>query len=250
MVTDINEDGLRSAFTPGENLRLRRLDIRSPQEWSRALDETLQAYGCLDYLFNIAGVVLPAFLLESTLEEIERQIDINLKGTIYGTYFAARAMSQQGSGHIINVASLAGVSPVPGMEIYTASKFGIRGFSIAAGIKLREQGIYVTVVCPDLMDTPMLDVQLRRPRESALAFAASRPLRVEDVEHALYRAMRRRPLEVTIPLSRGLLAKLGNALPSLGPWLYRLLSPRGLKRAERMRLERPSPETPGGGNVL
>jgi len=250
MLADINEDGLRAAFAAGENLRLRRLDIRAPQEWSQALDETLQAYGRLDYLFNIAGVVLPAFLLESTLEEIDRQIDTNLKGTIYGTYFAARLMSEQGCGHIINVASLAGVSPVPGMEIYTASKFGIRGFSIAAGIRLREQGVFVTVVCPDLMDTPMLDVQLRRPRESALAFAASRPLNVEDVERALYRAMRRKPLEVTIPLGRGLLAKLGNALPALGPWLYRLLSPRGLKRAEQMRLERPSPERRGGGSVF
>lgn len=235
MLTDVHEAGLRAAFTPQENLRLRRLDIRSPEEWSQALEETLQAFGRLDYLFNIAGVVLPSFLLETTLEEIDRQLDTNLKGTVYGTYLAARVMSRQGGGHIINVASLAGVSPIPGLDIYTASKFGVRGFSIAAGITLREKGIYVTVVCPDLMDTPMLDVQLQRARESALAFAASRPLRVEDVEQAIYRAMRKKPLEITLPASRGLLAKIGNAFPALGPTLYRLLAPRGLRRAAKIK---------------
>ncbi|RME88875.1 MAG: SDR family oxidoreductase [Anaerolineae bacterium] len=234
MLTDVREDALREAFTPSGDVHLRQLDIRSADEWQRALDETLEAFGRLDYLFNIAGIVIPSFLTDTSLEDIERQIDTNLKGTIYGTYFAARRMVDQGSGHILNMASLAGVSPVPGMEIYTASKFGVRGFSIAAGITLREHGVYVTVICPDLINTPMLDVQLERPKESALAFASSRPLEVEEVVNAILYAMRKKPLEVTLPLSRGVLAKIGSTFPSLGPFIYRVLRSRGLKRAANM----------------
>ncbi len=234
MLTDIQEEALRAAFPSSETVQTRRLDIRSAEEWERLLGETLHLFGRLDYLFNIAGVVLPAFLLNTTREEIDRQIDTNLKGTVYGTHLAARIMSHQGHGHIINMASLAGVAPIPGMEAYTASKFGVRGFSLAAGIALREKGVHVTVICPDLIDTPMLDVQLQRPDESALAFATSRPLRVEQVTQAILHAMERKPLEVTLPVSRGLLAKLGNAIPALGPFLYRYLRQRGLQRAARL----------------
>ncbi len=237
VLTDLRKEALRAAFTPSEHIRLRQLDIRSADEWQRALDGTLQAFGRLDYLFNIAGIVLPSFLVDAPLEDIERQIDTNLKGTIYGTYFAARIMVRQRNGHILNMASLAGVSPIPGMEAYTASKFGVRGFSIASGITLREHGVYVTVICPDLINTPMLKVQLERPEESALAFAASRPLEVEEVVQAILRAMRRKPLEVTLPPSRGLLAKIGSTLPALGPFIYRLLRARGVKRAASLSRE-------------
>ncbi len=234
MLTDIQEEALRATFPLSDNVQTHILDVRRADEWTRLLEETVHLFGRLDYLFNIAGVVLPAFLSDTTIEEIDRQIDTNLKGTIYGTYLAARLMIQQGHGHILNMASLAGVAPVPGMEAYTASKFGVRGFSLAAGIALREKGVYVTVICPDLIDTPMLDVQLKRPEESALAFAASQPLRVEQVTQAILRAMEQKPLEVILPISRGLLARIGNAFPALGPFLYRYLRWRGLQRAAHL----------------
>ena len=78
-----------------------------------------------------------------------------------------------GSGHIVNIASLASLVPSPGLALYSASKYAVRAFSLAAAEELREHGVAVTTVCPDAVRTAMLDKQLDYP-EAALTFTAPR----------------------------------------------------------------------------
>ena len=143
-------------------------------------------------------------------------------------------------GHIINMASLAGVSPTPGTAIYSATKFGLRAVSIAAAIELRPRGVYVTVICPDLVNTALFDqhVEDADPEAAALVFSGPRALTVDEVSEAIFRAMCDRPLEIDLPFSRGLLAKLSSAVPGLLLALYGLLTRRGIKQFERARRER------------
>lgn len=239
VLADANEDGLSAAFEPREGLVLRAFDVRSPEAWQALADETVERFGRIDYLFNIAGGGRPGFLLDVPNQAVDTIVDVNLKGPVFGMKAVAPIMVRQQSGHIINVASLAGVSPTPGNEIYSAAKFGLRAVSLASAIRLRPKGVYVTAVCPDLVNTPALARQLDlEPQDVALIHSGPHPLRVDDIARAFFRAMRDRPLELMVPGWRGWLAKITNLFPPLMTHLYGPLLRRGLRHVAERRMER------------
>lgn len=218
------------------------LDVTSPQAWDEALAATRQRFGPrLDVVVNNAGYLEPAWIHEVTPEQIERHLSVNVRGVMLGTRAAARAMLDQGDGtagprgHIVNIASLAGVAAVPGIAVYSASKFAVRGFSLAAAEELAPHGIAVTAICPDAIHTPMLDLQVDY-EEAALSFSSSRVLSVHDVERVLIRkVLPKRPLEVLVPGSRGWTAKVASAFPRLARPIARRLWKVGEKRRRRWR---------------
>ncbi|MGO9763114.1 MAG: SDR family oxidoreductase [Solirubrobacteraceae bacterium] len=240
VLADVNGAALAEAFTLDERLVLQAFDVRSVEAWQRVVAETLARFGAIDYLCNIAGIDRPAMFIDQPLGNIDDLVDINLKGSLYGMRIVAEHMAARGSGHIINMASLAGVTPTPGTSIYSATKFGLRGVSIAAAVELRSRGVYVTVICPDLIDTALLDQHLdnRDAEAVGLIFSGPRPLTAEQVSEAIFRAMRDRPLEIDLPLSRGLLAKLSSAVPGTLLMLYEPLKRKGIRQLERARRER------------
>jgi len=238
VLADINEEGLRAAFKPSEHVRLHLLDIRSVGQWRSVIDDALQNFGRVDYLFNVAGANRPMFFRDQPIEAIDRVIDVNLKGALIGMKLVGDAMLKQGSGHIINVASLAGLSPTPGNALYSAAKGGLRNASIAAAVEWRKRGVAVTVVSPDLVDTPILQERLESANEEAALAFTGITLTVVDLEQAFWKAMRDQPLEINLPRWRGWLAKLNHVNPSLMFWLYEPMKKRGMKRLERIRKER------------
>lgn len=210
---------------PEERARLVQLDVRDPAAWQRAVDEAVTAFGRIDVLMNIAGYMLAGWAHEATPESIDRHLDINVKGVIYGTQAATRQMMKQGGGHIINIASLSALAPIPGIAIYSASKYAVRAFSLAIAQELRPHNIYVTAISPDAVHTPLLAPQ-KGIEAAAVVFSSPRLLTVEDIAHAiLEKALPRRPLEVVIPAHLGWLAHLSNAFPqltfALGPFFKR-----------------------------
>lgn len=237
VATDIQESRLLGSFEgETDDFLPLKLDVSDAQNWKAVAGAALDKYGRIDYLFNIAGVSLPRFITEADEQYIDKHLDINAKGVLYGTTQVAQVMEKQGRGHIINIASLAGIAPVPGMSYYTASKFAVRGFSLAAALELRDKGIYVTTICPDLVRTPMFDHQLTLPQESALSFSGSTNiLTVEDIERAIWKAIRKKPMEITLPAARGALAKIGGSIGWLTRLLYRNLYQKGLKNAEKLK---------------
>jgi len=239
-VADLQYDKLCAEFgDESTSLLPMKLDVTRVENWNQVIDATLKKFGRIDYLFNIAGVSLPRFLCDADTSFVDKHMDINAKGVMYGTVLAAKVMEKQGSGHIINIASLAGIAPVPGLSFYTASKYAVRGFSIAAAIELRPKNVYVTVVCPDLVKTPMYDNQLTLPEESALTFSGpQKVLTVEDIARALLKALEKKPIELTVPPSRGLLSKLAGSFPSLSLLLGDSLRRKGLRRIEEIKRER------------
>lgn len=227
---DVNAELLGSLEGSDEQLRRRTLDVRDAGAWKTLFDEVSAEWGCPDALVNVAGVLRHGYCWEVTPEDLDLQLDINTKGVILGTAEAARRMRERGSGRIINVASLAGVSPAPGLPVYCASKFAVRGFSLAAAAELLGSGVTVTVVCPDAVQTPMLDQQ-RGHEQTAVTFSGSRPLTVDEVCQAIIdKALARGPLEVLLPASRGAMAKTASLMPGLVPKLYASLRARGLRQ--------------------
>lgn len=238
---DIDEAGLAAAFPPRgtpDNVIIQPVDVTSVDSWVSLFQSALNTFNQVDYLFNIAGILSPGFIYETDVEMIDRHLDVNAKGMMIGTKLAAELMIEQGHGHIINVASLAAIAPVPGLNLYAASKAAIRSFSLSVANELVDKGVAVTVICPDLVDTPMLDVQLDYP-EAALSFSGrSRPLTVRDMEKAFRQAMQDKPLEITLPSSRGFLAKVANMFPATHHLLRTIFISRGTRQQKKFRQKR------------
>ncbi len=237
-LADINIEGLQAAFEPGESLRLHRLDIRSLDDWRHMIAETLERFGRIDYLFNIAGGGRPAFYLEQPDENIDAVIDLNLKGPLIGMKLVGEQMANQCSGHILHVGSLAGLSPTPGNALYSAAKGGLRNAALAAAVELRKRGVYVTVISPDLVDTPIMQRHLESAREEIALTYTGVTLTVTDLEKAFRRAMRDRPLEIDLPRWRGWLSRFNDLFPSIMFRLYEPMKKRGMRRFEKIRRER------------
>lgn len=235
LALDVDADALHERYAGDDAVVTGVLDVRDAAAWDRTIDAVTSQAGRLDFCFNVAGVVRPGWVPSIAADDVDLVIDVNLKGVIHGTRAAARAMAHQGHGHIVNVASLAALAPVPGMALYVASKYGVRGFSLAAGHELRELGVFVTTVCPDAVDTPMLDLQVDNPAAAMTFSGAAHPLTVDDVVDAIVgRVMTSRPLEIALPLHRGLLARAGDLAPGVAARVDPLLRRRGL-RAQRRR---------------
>jgi 3-oxoacyl-[acyl-carrier protein] reductase len=239
VATDRNLDGLASAAKGDawpDRVATAFLDVTSEPDWEAALDVCEARMGGLDVALNVAGYLAPGFVTELDAAEIDRHLGVNVKGVVLGTRAAARRMiAAKNPGHIVNFGSLASLSPVPGLSLYCASKWAVRGFSLSAAVELKDAGIAVTLVCPDAVETPMLDVQKDR-EEAALTFSGDKPLTVQDIERALIEhVLPKRPLEITIPLSRGLLARVGGAAPGLASVLYPLMKKKGLSQQKRSR---------------
>lgn len=195
----------------------RVLDVRNSAGWTELVGATVERFGRLDTLLNVAGFLRPGYTKEVDPAEFDLHLDVNAKGVMYATRAAARQMVGQGAGHIVNVASIAGLSHVPGLAAYCASKHAVRGFSLSVAHELSRFGVAVTVVCPDAVETPMLTLQEDYP-EAAMTFGARRALTLDEVERALLRVLRERPLEVVldVPFSgRAVAAKLANLFPRL-----------------------------------
>ncbi|HEX4340782.1 MAG TPA: SDR family oxidoreductase [Polyangiaceae bacterium] len=195
----------------------RVLDVRDVAGWDAIVALAVERFGRLDALLNVAGFLRPGYVHETEPSSFDLHLDINVKGVMYGTRAAARQMIRQGHGHIVNVASIAGLSHTPGLSAYCASKHAVRGFTLSVAHELVHHGVAVSVFCPDAVETPMLTLQEAHP-EAAMTFGARRALTLDEVERALHRVLAERPLELVldVPLSgRALGARLGNLFPKL-----------------------------------
>ena len=220
LATDRDLRALHEASRSWPDVEQCRLDVTCPLAWEAAVAAARRRLGGLDALVNVAGVLTPGWAHEIPDEAVDALVDVNLKGVVHGVRAVVPGMIAQGRGHIINVASLASLAPVPGLALYSATKYAVRGYSLSIAQELRGHGIAVTVVCPDAVQTPMLDLQ-RGVEAAALTFSGPRVLTPREVGEAIGRALERRPLEVWLPPSRGWLAKAAD----LAPWSARMLDP-------------------------
>lgn len=238
LATDVNEDALRREHAERgwerRGVTVARLDVRREEDWEAALDAAERSFGGLDVVFNIAGYLNPGYVVDLTAKDVDLHMDVNVKGVVYGTRAAARRMIPKRAGHIVNFGSLASLSPVPGMSLYSASKFAVRGFSLSAAMELEPHGIALTLIMPDAVETPMLDKQVAH-EEAALTFSGPRALTVDDIERLVVEeVLPRRPLEVAIPHGRGLLARAANTAPATSKRIAPLLVAKGRRRQEEI----------------
>lgn len=187
------------------------LDVRERASFSAFLESTENAFGPLDVLINNAGIMPTGAFTDESDAISETQIAVNLRGVILGCKLALPGMVARGSGHIVNVASMAGVLPVPGLAVYCATKFAVVGLTQSLREEYRDSGVQFSTIMPAKVTTELAS----GTDAAARGVPTSSP---EDVAAAVVEALTKQLTEVTVPRYLG----AAPAVLGLAPhWLQR-----------------------------
>lgn len=133
------------------------LDVRDAAAVAATIDGVFTRHGRLDYLFNNAGIAISDEVQAIQLDEWRQSVEVNLMGVIHGVVAAYPRLRRQGFGHIVNTASMAGLSSTPMNAAYGATKHAVVSLSRSLRIEAKESGVRVSVLCPGVIRTPLLD---------------------------------------------------------------------------------------------
>ncbi len=206
-----------------------RLDVTDPDA-CRALARRVTP----DVWINNAGVLGAGVAAEQPDAEIRRVVEVNLLGVMWGSRAALEVMRPRRSGHVINVGSLSSWLTPWGQAAYSASKHGVRAFTVGLAAELGGSGIDVSLICPDGIWTPMLFDRVNDD-SAAMSFTSPKLLTPEHVAKVVCDVVERPRLHVVIPGARGFGARLVGLLPNANVFVTRLLAARGRQVQAKMR---------------
>ena len=156
MQIEMAQDVAAQIQASGGRARAVEINVTDFTAVERLVRETFEGSGRLDYIFNNAGIAIGCTADQYCIEDWNKIIDINLHGVVNGIQAAYKIMIEQGFGHIVNTASIAGLIPNPANVAYAATKHAIVGLSQSLRIEAAQLGIRVSVFCPGLIRTPIL----------------------------------------------------------------------------------------------
>ena len=152
IVADINAEGAKGVAAAirqrGGQAAAHTVDVADADSVKQLVQHTLAMHRRLDYLFNNAGIAVTADARDLGIEHWHQVIAVNLLGVIYGVQAAYPIMVQQGHGHIVNTASLAGLLPYPTNLPYATTKHAVVGLSLSLRAEAADLGVKVSVICP------------------------------------------------------------------------------------------------------
>lgn len=206
-----------------------KLDVVDFEAVNRLVQETATLHGRLDYLFNNAGIGVGGEVRHYDIGDWCRVLDVNLRGVVNGVQAAYPIMLRQGFGHIVNTASMAGLVPAPWIVSYTAAKHAVVGLSLALRIEAACAGVRVSVLCPGVIRTPILEGggkygELLQPVSAERQRAYWDRYRPMDpgkfAQKVLQAVARNRPI-IIVPWWWKFMWWLTRLSPGLGAWLSR-----------------------------
>ncbi|MTE13233.1 SDR family NAD(P)-dependent oxidoreductase [Nocardia aurantiaca] len=157
VVTDVLEtEGEQLAESLGDAARFVRHDVTDAESWDAAVKVAVDTFGKLDVLVNNAAIYIMKPLTETSAEELERILKVNLVGAFHGMKAVMPAMAAAGGGSIVNISSQAGLEGLMNHSAYGSSKWGLRGLSKIAALELGPTRIRVNSVHPGPIATPMV----------------------------------------------------------------------------------------------
>lgn len=177
------------------------VDVADRHAVEQLVSTTVATHGRLDYMFNNAGLSIWGEARDMDADDWQRVIDVNLWGVVAGTTSAYRAMLSQGSGHIVNTASIAGLVPSPLAVPYVTAKHAVVGLSLALRYEAAAHGIKVSVACPGLVRTPFYDTVrvLNARREDTLPLLPGPFVTPERAARAILRGVKRNRAVIAFP---------------------------------------------------
>jgi len=193
------------------------VDVRSPDEVQKGMDQVLDRYGRIDYLVNGAGIIAYKPFLDLSPDDFHLMTSVNYFGSVACIRAVLPAMIRQRAGHIVNIASTAGRRGFPLETAYCGSKFALVGFSEALRMELHGSGVSVSVLCPGIVDTPMSQGFLNLPgiREEI------RPLSAGLIAAWVLKMASGKRVEVILPFSTKMVIRLNSLAPQWADWIIR-----------------------------
>lgn len=180
-----DETALSISHAEGRALAM-KMDVSNSNSWRILLDRTIQNFGRVDILCNIAGISESVNIVDLPEEDFDRMIDVNLKGVYLGMKTVIPEMVQSGGGTIVNIGSLAAHVGLEGLPGYSASKGGVLAMSRQVAMDYANKNIRINVVSPGIIETPIL---ANNSLEMTKAFTDATPIgrlgKPEDIVNTL-----------------------------------------------------------------
>ena len=177
LLVDINQSGLEAVAgeveSHGVEARRYQADVSDADQVARLHDKVTSEAGTPDILINCAGVAEMAAIEEAPLEDWRTVLGVNLWGSIHTLHYFLPDMYERGSGHVVNVASAAGLAASAFLGLYVTSKFALVGLTETLRAEAAVHGVGVAAICPGFIETPLLD----KTKTVGFAEEGSQPLR-------------------------------------------------------------------------
>lgn len=235
VATDIDVAGL-ARVAQDTGCEQAELDVSRGDRFEALLRDVHQRYGRIDLLFNNAGIGVGGELLDLSVDDWRRVLDVNLWGVLHGARAAYALMRQQGFGQIVNVASIAGLVPYSLALPYTTTKHAVVGFSQALRAEAADYGVSVSVVCPGAIETP---IWTRSPlrgdgdRERALEWVKRAWMPVDQCAAKILAGVAKKKAVIPVTREAWVLWLLHRLSPTLSLKVHRMLV--GKLRAQPVR---------------
>ncbi|KQO18016.1 SDR family NAD(P)-dependent oxidoreductase [Paenibacillus sp. Leaf72] len=197
----------------GSNSSYFQMDVTSMEDVQQVIQSVLQKHGRLDILINNAGYGQFEYFETMPVEAFDQMMDTNYMGIVRCTKAVLPYMLSQGSGHIVNIASLAGKIGSAKSTAYTATKHAVLGFTNSLRMELRGKGIVVSAVNPGPIDTPFFS--LADPSGNYVKNVSFFMMKPDYVVKAIVRLIERRKAEINLPKSAAFGIKLYQLFPRL-----------------------------------
>lgn len=180
----------------GGTAEYQAVDVASRADVESLLARAKEVYGRVDVIVNNAGIMPLSQLDELKVDEWDRMIDVNIKGTLYGIAAALPVMKAQGAGHVINVASTGGHSVVQTGAVYCATKFAVR--AISEGLRLESDGsIRVTIISPGITESELSHTITSEETKKMIDGARAMGIPAESIARAILFAIEQ-PADVDV----------------------------------------------------
>lgn len=209
-------DSLEAELGP-RALLVRRVDVASRAEMSAFADAIHGKVAAADVIVNNAGVAVGGTFLDTSLDDWDWLLGINLRGVVHGCHYFVPRMVDRRAGQVINISSIFGIYPAPGVTAYVASKFAVLGFSQSLRTELAPHGVGVTAICPGMIDTAIVaDSRMAGPlegRKAKVTKAFKKGLAPDRVADAILDAVRVNPAVRTVGRDAWALHQLTKLVP-------------------------------------
>ncbi|AKS30775.1 SDR family oxidoreductase [Mycolicibacterium goodii] len=197
------------------------LDVTDRESFATFLDKARTdssgtSAGHIDVLINNAGVMPVGPFLEQSEQSIRSNIEVNVYGVLTGCQLALPDMVKRRRGHIINIASLSGVIPLPGQVVYVGAKYAVVGLSTALADEMAPYGVDVSVIMPPFTNTDLIS--------GTKSGGAIKPVEPEEIAAAIVKTLNKPKTHVSVPPPLRFTAQAAQMLPPKGRrWLNRKL---------------------------
>ena len=200
-------------------LVVRRVDVADRAQMNAFADAVHASVPAADIIVNNAGVVVGGAFLDTSLDDWDWLLGINLRGVVHGCHFFVPRMVERQIGHVINISSILGIYPGPNTTAYVASKFAVLGFSQSLRAELAPHGIGVTAICPGMIATAIVAdsriVGAVASRRSKLIERFKKGAPPDRVAEAILEAVRTNPAVRTVGRDAWVIHQLTKLAPGV-----------------------------------